>query len=195
MGVRLNGRDRITYNHFDSYPDGLGTDIVEDIRTMLRQHSLDWVKEKVEALRMIDQNSKPDALAVLKLSQYADRGVRDGSLDDWYVLMRNVQGKLYDTLKVGYMIDSGAFMADSLFCEWAYIVNLDDMTFEVYCGFQEQPHQQGRYAGLSMPEQYAKGEDKYYPVALVKSYPLLDIPPGWGEEVQELADPDEEEQS
>ena len=30
-GVRDNGRTRFTYNHFDSYPTGLGVDVAEFI--------------------------------------------------------------------------------------------------------------------------------------------------------------------
>ena len=43
------------------------------------------------------------------------------------------------------------------------------MTFEVYEGFQKQPHDRGRFA-------QRPGEGDYYPVALRVSYPLSALP-------------------
>ena len=37
-GFRKNGVDKTTYNHFDSYPDGLGADVIESLKK-------DWEKE------------------------------------------------------------------------------------------------------------------------------------------------------
>jgi len=34
IGFRLNSQDKLTYNHFDSYPDGLGVALLEEIRTV-----------------------------------------------------------------------------------------------------------------------------------------------------------------
>lgn len=37
------------------------------------------------------------------------------------------------------MIDDSEFLNDSLFCEWTYIINLDNEQFEVYRGFNKDP--------------------------------------------------------
>lgn len=31
-GFRFSGTDKLTYSHFDSYPEGLGSEVVEFIR-------------------------------------------------------------------------------------------------------------------------------------------------------------------
>ncbi len=85
----------------------------------------------------------------------------------WYKLLREAQGKMdvYLTGELRYMIDGIEFIKDSLFCEWAYIINLDNNTLEVWKGFQQSPQKDNRY-GTSL-------EDGYYPCALIKTYPLL----------------------
>lgn len=37
------------------------------------------------------------------------------------------------------LVNSEEFAADSLFCEWAYVIDLDKNTFEVYQGFNKKP--------------------------------------------------------
>ena len=60
--------------------------------------------------------------------------------DDWYCLLRHAQGDL-NVYKNGlrYMIDNHDFIKDSLFCEYAYIINLDTKRLEFYVGFQKTP--------------------------------------------------------
>ena len=99
------------------------------------------------------------------------------SLEEWYVLLRNLQGELYDILKAGVMIDSAAFLLDSLFCKHAYVLNLDSGMFEYYEGFQEKPHDRGRYAAGDLKEIAERTArpgtgNVYYGVALKQELPL-----------------------
>lgn len=62
------------------------------------------------------------------------------------------------------------FLKKSLWCEYAYIINLDNNTFEFYVGFNRNPNAKGRYA------QYcADDKKKFYGVKLKKVIPLNDI--------------------
>ncbi len=112
------------------------------------------------------------------------REVSTGQKTEWYALLRHAQGNL-NAYKHGlrYMIDNERFMQDSLFCEWAYVINLTDGVLEIYRGFQKTP-QNNRYL---MPF-YFEGDDDYFNVALLVAYPLDDIPNYWIEEVYKLAD-------
>lgn len=68
------------------------------------------------------------------------------------------------------MIDSHEFLADSLFCEWAYIINLDNYSFEVHRGFNKSPDEAGRYSGLQI-----ENSDGYHGVKLISEIPLVNL--------------------
>jgi len=68
------------------------------------------------------------------------------------------------------------FMADSVFCEYAYILNLDTEELEFYRGRNTNPHAAGRYAakGRWSPPSPMVGVS-YYGVRLVKAIPFVVI--------------------
>lgn len=179
MGVRIDGQDKLTYNHYDSYPDGLGEAMVKDIRSLIKTKKMET---QARGITFIDPEIKPTPNQIAKLNPYTDLGVSNQSTSDWYCLTRKLQGNLKDTLAAGLMDDAKDFMNNSLFCEWAYIVNFDDGLFEVYRGFQtDLKDQKGRYAVKHKPpfEPSYKGQEQYFPVALIATFPLKDIPKDW----------------
>lgn len=185
-GFRIGGQDKITYNHFDSYLEGLGDSLVRELRTRQKSHPewLHQLRAEVRQLELVGEEDPPTSAQKARLEPFADLRVNTGSLDDWYCLLRQTQGDLNTTLKAGIMIDRQDFLHDSMFCVFAYIINLDDETFEVYRGVQDSPHNHGRYSAAAADSEY-----DYYGVALVKTIPLNDLP----EESLETIVPPEEE--
>ncbi len=145
VGFRLDGKDYVAYNHFDSYPEGLGVEVLRDIKELLKGTGLNSLPALVKRLKVFSENKKPTKKDIKALAKYTDLSVSNKSTSDWYCLTRNLQGNLRGYLEAGYMPDSREFLADSLFCEWAYIVNLDDNTLEVYKGFNSNPNGAGRF--------------------------------------------------
>ena len=76
------------------------------------------------------------------------------------------------------MIDSRNFLKNSLFCEWAYIINLTEKQLEVYKGFQSV-NNTNRYM-LNKEELKARRKDSsgddYYNCALIAAFNLDDLP-------------------
>jgi len=174
IGFRLGGRDKITYNHFDSYPNALGEEMVGFARKVAR--NIPKWKALVEQWRPVTDDEKPTPQIIKKLEKLGtvSLGVGNQSLMDWYCLLRNAQGNPEMALKAGVFKDAAAFLHDSLFCEYAYIINFDDETIEFYKGFNEYPDAPGRYAkGKGNPT------SEYFGVALMGSEPLADIPKDW----------------
>jgi len=174
-GFRVDGVDKIAYNHCDSYPRCLGDDVGASIVAWRNQGTPDTLRDRVRAIRLVSEKDRPTDADVERCKPYTDLGVSKRSTDDWYCLLRGAQGDLDAALKCGIIVDSAEFLKDSTFCEYAYIVNLDELTFEVYRGFQKNPHARGRY-GSDVPH------ERCYPVALVKSFPLANVPADWTEQ-------------
>ena len=176
-GFHKDGVDKITYNHYDSYPEGLGAEIVKFCRTTSKEE----MNEVFDHIILVDRSSTPSKEQIRACVDYYDDTVSTGKIREWYALLRQAQGGL-DAYKDGlrYMIDSKAFMQDSLFCEWAYVINLTSGKLEVYRGFCTTP-QDNRYF---LP--YSEDED-YYNVRLLMEFPLDKIPENWQEHIEALA--------
>lgn len=171
-GIRKSGVDKITYNHHDSYPEYLGKHIIEFIISSSNKE-LNDIYDKIV---LVDENIPPkyeDIDFALKANTF-DFSVSRQTCGEWYCLLRKMQGG-FDELKMlideygkAYMIDDAAFIQDSLFCEYGYIINLDDKALEIYRGFQKTPDEFNRYGA-------EKNEGGYYPCKCVDEISLADI--------------------
>lgn len=183
IGIRVNGKDKVSYNHSDSYPDGLGEQFVAEVKK-LSKLSLAVLTAQAVNLKVVNGQSKPTAADVKRLAAFTNLGVGNQSTDDWYCVLRDLQGKLKDSLDVGVIVDSSGFLKDSLFCEYAYILNLDDKTVEFYRGFNKRKGAPGRYAGTQNaydPEMTKRhgGPNEYWGVELMGTCPMDKIPKNW----------------
>jgi len=181
VGFVVDGNEKIAYNHFDSYPGGLGTDVLG----WLRKTHLGGARRLAGELRVVGENDEPTEEDVERLAGYTNRNVGGPSeRPTWYQLLRETQGNPAAMLDAGVIEDASNFPADSLFAEWGYVVDFDAQTFEAYKGFQRSPHTGGRFATR-------KGREGYYPVQLVVSWPLDDLPDD--EAFLAALEPDEDE--
>ena len=137
VGLIFNNEEKIGYNHFDSYPEGLGNEIL----TFLKGKTIDELKSIFSNITL----------------------VKNSDNDVW-----NWQKHTFNT----EFLDEHRFLLDSLFCEFAYIINLDTNKFEVYVGFNKNPNAAGRYAKYTLYKDY---ENVYYGVKLVKEIELIDL--------------------
>lgn len=137
VGIRFNNKDKVGYNHFDSYPTGLGDSILH----FLQIHSIEQLKEIYDKIELLDIFEQVDVWC-------------------W-----NWKNKCFNLS----FCDRLDFLYDSLFCEYAYIINLDSQMLEFYKGFNKNPKANGRYAKIK------SNKDVYYGVKLIQEIPLNEI--------------------
>lgn len=166
VGFVIDQNEKIAYNHWDSYPSGLGVDVLAWLRDADHANAA----EQARQLRTVASDSTPTEADVKRLAKWADLGVGEKSADDWYCLLRKTQGNPGAMLEAGVVEDAGKFPLDSLFAEYGYVVDFDQRFFEAYEGFQRAEHHDGRFANRS-----TEGNG-YQPVRLVASWPFDQLP-------------------
>lgn len=184
------------YGQWDGYPSGAGANIL----AFLAEADMNQFNDRVRQCKWMDNAAYQ--------KRYKELGFPEGGLmnmneaerfkREFPLLSRDVGS---DILRIIYegddfeefeLNDSREFAADSLFCEWAYVVDLDREVFEVYKGFNHDPNANaGAFATLKPSEDNARRDEPYYTVTLVKSYPLDELPTV--EQLEAECDPEEEE--
>lgn len=96
------------------------------------------------------------------------------------------------------LCDQRKFAADGLFCEWAYVVDLDANVLEIYKGFNTSGPvpRENRFADLNPTGEFKpsyEGEGQYFPPILAKTIPLIDIAGADMAAIEREIDQDEEE--
>lgn len=165
-GFRKNGIDKLSYNHSDSYPDCLG----HKMSVFCSSLTIDELNKFCDAIVMVNEDDTPTPEQKAQYAEATDLSVSRGTDDEWYCVLRNLQGELHQLFRMyqsgitPYMIDNAEFIKDSLFCEYAYIINLDTDCLEYWVGFQRKPDPDNRYG--------AECCDGYYPCKLMLEFPL-----------------------
>lgn len=168
-GFRFKDKDKLTYNHWDSYPDGLGVDVI----TAIKDHNDERLAGTAMRLIVIDGETPPTEKEQHRYASVADLNVSDQSLTDWYCLLRHGQGDVdaYVNGAYNHMYSGNDFVYDSLWCEWAYIINMDTRQLEVYKGFNTDGNAPGRYAAVLSDKPFER-DHEYHGVALLIELPL-----------------------
>lgn len=180
MAFAHRGTVKAMYNHFDSYPSGLGKDIADWIRELPEDLSEEIAL--FDRLEAVNEDVSPTEDQKLALLRYFNPRVSTQSDNDWYSLLRESQGDPAAALSAGFYVDGYEFGYDSLFCEWAYVVDLDRKVVEVYKGFQKSAPTRGWWAGERDPDRSG-----YYAVDLIEevSFTVLRDEPSWMTDLEE----------
>ena len=147
------------YFQFDGYPSGQGKDVLAFLHD----------EEKVHMLK----NYRLKNCRFLTPSEIDKISLEKNPIEQRPQLSRNLGADILNlaaTVDTLALVDSLDFAADSLFCEWAYVIDFDHNVFEVYKGFNTNPAT-GRFADLP-----TEPGSEYRPVTLIKSYALDDLP-------------------
>ena len=156
-GLRYRNEDKTTYSPSDSYPDYLGAIFVE----WLSKKSVEELKEIFDNTEMVTEGE----LTELDKRWCLNHGITPQ--ENWSSTLSDCFG---DPSAFGIspvLLDSSEYILDSLFCEYAYIANLDTNQLEFWVGFQTSPDPDNRYGTK-------KSASGYYPCKLIKTWPLND---------------------
>lgn len=190
IAVQHDGKYKLAqYGQWDGYPDGQGTTVLAFAREHLdtKKKQAAFVKQLDARVRFVTEQDDLDKLwqeAVgKKPSKSGFEAVGDANTfgKKFPGMSRDTGGDILELVRKAkaplFTRDSIDFAADSLFCEWAYVVDLDKGTLEVFKGFNQKPLEKGeRFAKLKDDATHRKPEDKYYPVKLKAQFKLDDLP-------------------
>lgn len=145
------------YGQWDGYPEGQGRKALEFIKSVNLDKFRNILKEVVfmddKKVEAIGENWK---LTHPQLS-------RDTGAD---ILKLVINGKTE-------LINKISFAGDSLFCEYAYVIDLDKCTFEIFKGFNKNKILKGRFKSNDKSLEHT---DDYEPIKLWKKYKLSNLP-------------------
>ena len=118
-------------------------------------YTADLGKSVLTWLKTQNLKNLKDFYSIIQLTDDANNDVWD-----------SVHDRMYEQFE-----DYHEFLYNSLFCEYAYIINLDTQKLEFYIGKNKDPNAAGRYANY-----YVYDDDhRYCGVKLVQTFPLKDI--------------------
>lgn len=154
------GKHRIAqYSQWDGYPAGQGKTVLE------------FLKDE-GAVRML-RNYRLDGCRFLTEAEIEKINLEKNPLEHRPQLSRNIGADILHlaaTVDKLALVDSIQFAADSLFCEWAYVISFKDNVFEVYKGFNKlEP--EGRFKDFKTED-----DSEYRPVTLIKTYDIGNLP-------------------
>ena len=159
ISVVLNNEFKVAqYGQWDGYPLGQGNKIVQFVlNNLMTNEGLEIFKNKIKECYYINLEEIEEVGEYVP--QEFDRDTGSEILD--LILERDTPVSLINNIN---------FASDSLFCEWAYVLDLDNQILEVYEGFNKKTPI-GRFA--SFPS--VSDEDNYKPITLIKSYSFSEL--------------------
>lgn len=204
VAVQFGGEYKVAqYGQWDGYPDGQGARVLD----FLRNGDVEALKRNLA----LTYDATEDEQAAMWASIGVDIIASNGSVE-WG------KSKIFAEKYPSLHRDTGAgileliagsdgeekipltlnieFAGESLFCEWAYVIDFDIGTFEVYKGFNKEPvPADSRFASIPFDSDGASRiGTTYYQVTLAESWKLSALP-SEEEFVAAFKSPDEDEEA
>jgi hypothetical protein len=166
------------YGQWDGYPKGQGKILVSFLQDKTKVAALKHVLPKVRFQTQEDIKEQSEFLKSIGCETSWMNIEQANQFRSKYPMhFRDVGGDILNLILLHndsdeiILTDSYYFAAESLWCEWAYVVDLDKNTFEVYAGLNKKDlSKEDRFFSLNK-----KGE-KYKPVKLFISFALDKLP-------------------
>lgn len=159
--VIQNGKTKVSqYGQWDGYPTGAGSVILKFFQR--NDFDLSTLKSKISDL---SEYTEEELDKIDKMSNWEEKHPH---------LSRNVGSDILNLIYDGFVEKihlNDKFIYDSLFCEWAYLVDLDNNFLEIYKGFNKDRLDRFERFYDDFPN-----EGGYYACKLYAIFPLNDLP-------------------
>lgn len=164
------------YGQWDGYPSCAGTTILQALHRAMNDDFSDF-EEKIRSTSFVSKEEIQKRWKDVGADEsgFVDASIADIFKNKWPQLNRDMGYEIIDFIidqaPSLELDDRSPFAADSLFCEFAYVIDLDRRTFEVYEGFNTSPlNEHDRFYALM-----TEGKE-YTPVKMIKSYDIDALP-------------------
>lgn len=152
------------YGHYDGDPYGNGLKILE----LLRRDTEHRIKTQFHRCVNLDESEYR--------SFYKNHALDEETLEKahpkfWWSDGADLLEMLLDTDRTAETRNYYNFAYDSIQCEWGYVIDYDEQTFEVYKGWNKKP--------IKYDERFyndGKNIEGYYPIRMVAIYLLSHLP-------------------
>jgi hypothetical protein len=141
VGLILNNNHNLVCSSYNSEPDYLGFDILQFIYTINLEKGWDKFKK-------LSRNIKP--INMFEINSHGFSQIK----------------YMYNNSDTRLLLDNN--IISDRYCDYAYIINLDDMVLEYYIGYQTKPQKGNRFGTKSL-------DGEYYPCRLCSIYDLSNI--------------------
>lgn len=164
------------YGQWDGYPSGAGMGCLEFLRHKIMRATFEsklknyvrFATEKEIKKQWKECGADESGWVSMDVADKYKKLYPENSRDTGYEVLSIILSADKELL----LQNDIDFVRDSLFCEWAYVIDLDKNTFEVYKGFNKEP--------LGEYERFFKFQDEgileYYPVRFKASYDIDHLP-------------------
>ena len=171
-GFRVGGKEKFAYNARRSGPECLGLRILGELGAV---NDWNFAKSRIEDLVAIHETRRlvsNDEIIRAELRRHFPDLEQTQRSEDFYDLFRPLQGTIepYLTGCLSFIPTASEFFDDSNFCEWGYVLNCDNHSFEVYKGKQTMaPIKDSSCQGSA-------DRMGYYPCRMIREYSLDELP-------------------
>lgn len=172
--VYMDGEYRVAqYGQWDGYPEGQGLTCLHFLQEMdesVFRKAIENVKYyDIDTIKAIGEEFGTKEDGCISIENY------NALCSSYPALSRDTASEILQMIydgSVKFLKNDLSFAADSLYCEWAYVIDLDKRTFEAYEGFNEIPlTEKDRFHFLRDKE-----EGKYRCIRLAHEWSLDNLP-------------------
>lgn len=162
------------YGQWDGYPEGNGLVVFSFLKKLIKSHRVNEFRDIVNKCTYItDEKIKEyykDLGVDVEKEKFVSMEIANEFKERHPELDRDMGASILE-----YLLENGSqelkdnrdFVNDSLFCEWAYLIDLDNEVLEIYMGFNKEP--------LNKEDRFYKEEKEgleYYPIKKIIGIPF-----------------------